>query len=373
MLTEEERQQAIDLLMRLVSIPSESGSELEVSEFIMEWLMKKGFDSPRTDSVGNVRASTGRTEPVLLYCGHMDTVPGRIPVRRVGNKIFGRGSSDAKGPLAAMLYSASLLAKRNTDNGVAILAVVGEETGSTGIRRALEDGINQKYAVFGEPSGFNNIVIGYRGRLEVNIEFTAPSFHASKPWVGRSALQCAVDFSKSVEGLWKDSAGIRKFDTVSATVTRLVSGVAGNVAPPRAALTLDLRYPPGLDQNKFIEELEELAKECAGTASFRMNVVEASGGVIVETSARLVRAMRRAIFHSTRVPATCVKKTGSGDMNHAVRFGIESITYGPGSTSDEHSDEESIDITDYLRAIEVLTRLPEELSNVRTGKENIGQ
>jgi len=361
MLTEAERSESIKLLMDLVSIPSKSGSEQRISEFIFNWMKSKGFHHLKKDSVGNIYGDTSRSSaPQLLYCGHMDTVPGEVRVRLENDRLYGRGSSDAKGSLAAMLFSAYLTMLKRGDD-VAVLAVTGEESGSSGIKHALKNGVLQKYAVFGEPSGSNKIVIGYRGRLEAKVEFRSPSFHASKPWVGRSALQCAVDFAKRVETLWGNPIDKEKFNVVSATVTEFRSGVAPNVSPPRAKVTVDVRIPPDRRLDKIISELESIVMQSAAGAQSKMKLVEASDGVLIDASTPIVKAMRRAIYQATGSPGVCVRKTGSGDMNHAVMHNIQCITYGPGSTSDEHSESESIEVNDYLRSIEVLKILPAEL------------
>jgi LysW-gamma-L-lysine carboxypeptidase len=361
MLSKAERSEAIKLLMDLVSIPSKSGSEQKISEFIFNWMSRKGFHHVKRDSAGNVYGSTSSSPvPRLLYCGHMDTVPGEVPVKMENNRLYGRGSSDAKGPLAAMLFSAYITMVEKGDD-VSVLAVTGEESGSTGIKHALKNGIVEKFAVFGEPSGSNRIVTGYRGRLEAKVEFRSQSFHASKPWVGRSALQCAVDFAKKVETLWGHPSDKEKFNTVSATVTELISGVAPNVSPPLATVTVDVRIPPGRPLNAIINDLQLIVKESAEGAQCEMKLVEASDAVLIDPLNPIVKAMRRAIYRATGTPGICVRKTGSGDMNHAVMHNIHCVTYGPGNTLDEHSESESIEISDYIRSIEVLKILPSEL------------
>ena len=97
---------AVDLLTRMVKIYSPSGSEGEISKFLAAEMEKLGFRVHR-DEVGNVIGEIGEGSPVVLLCGHMDTVEGEIPVRVEDGQLYGRGSVDAKGPLAAMIVAAS--------------------------------------------------------------------------------------------------------------------------------------------------------------------------------------------------------------------------------------------------------------------------
>ncbi|MDX1813808.1 MAG: M20/M25/M40 family metallo-hydrolase, partial [Candidatus Bathyarchaeia archaeon] len=102
---------AVDLLTRMTKIYSSSGNEEEISLFLADEMTKMGFHVHR-DEVGNVIGEIGDGSPVVLLCGHMDTVEGEIPVRIEDGQLYGRGSVDAKGPLAAMIVAASTFIKK---------------------------------------------------------------------------------------------------------------------------------------------------------------------------------------------------------------------------------------------------------------------
>jgi len=97
---------AVQLLTKMLEIYSPSGKEEEISRFLAEEMEKMGFHVKR-DSVGNVIGEIGRGKPVILLCGHMDTVAGYIPVQNRDNKLYGRGAVDAKASLAAMIVATS--------------------------------------------------------------------------------------------------------------------------------------------------------------------------------------------------------------------------------------------------------------------------
>jgi [amino group carrier protein]-lysine/ornithine hydrolase len=146
-----------------------------------------GFERVSIDSVGNLIATKGAGEPKILLCGHMDTVPGQIPIRIDSGFIYGRGASDAKGPLVAMLLAASEFKQRGT---IIFAGVVDEEGNATGVKELVRSKITVDYAIFGEPSGLNNITVSYKGRLALRIICDVGfSTHASAPWLTKNAIE----------------------------------------------------------------------------------------------------------------------------------------------------------------------------------------
>src|SRR5207245_4286884 len=98
------RERRIALIEKAISIYSPSGSEQVLASLLYTELKDLGLD-PRIDSAGNMICEVGSGEKSLLFCGHMDTVPGEIEVRRDGNWLYGRGACDAKGPLMSLLFA----------------------------------------------------------------------------------------------------------------------------------------------------------------------------------------------------------------------------------------------------------------------------
>ena len=100
-------------LEELLSIPSPSGQEDAVAEYLVRQMVALGFRA-RRDEVGNVVGTLGdaEAERAIVLQGHMDTVPGLVPVRREGGRLYGRGAVDAKGPLAAFVLAAARMAHR---------------------------------------------------------------------------------------------------------------------------------------------------------------------------------------------------------------------------------------------------------------------
>ena len=116
---------AVSLLLDVLRIYSPSGSESELASYLADWLNSSGIEA-RIDRAGNVIAQLGEGRPRLLFCGHLDTVPGRLEVREEAGRIYGRGAVDAKSALAAMAVAASRLAGEDLRGSVIFAAVVDE-------------------------------------------------------------------------------------------------------------------------------------------------------------------------------------------------------------------------------------------------------
>jgi len=159
------------LLRGMLDLYSPSGSEAQLANFLRDEMHAKGMDAS-IDDAGNVIGVLGDGSPRILLCGHMDTISGNIPVRVDGDLLYGRGAVDAKSSLASMIIGA-IQAKERTHAPVQITVagVVEEETSSKGIRALVAKNLQYDLAVFGEPSGASNIVVGYKGSLKLHLSF----------------------------------------------------------------------------------------------------------------------------------------------------------------------------------------------------------
>src|SRR5438067_12759951 len=150
----------IELLEEMVSIPSFSTQERELGQWLVARLRGMGFAASR-DEVGNVVAFWGSGPREVLLLGHMDTVPGFIPVRREGQRLFGRGAVDAKGPLAAAITA---VARQPADANCrfTIIGAVEEEGSSRGARHLINRKRPDQLVIL-EPSGCDAVTLGYKG------------------------------------------------------------------------------------------------------------------------------------------------------------------------------------------------------------------
>src|SRR5512137_645705 len=177
------KEQAVRLLTNLLGIYSPSGKEGYIAAFLADEMKKLGFQVG-LDSIGNVIGVVGEGEPTIFLCGHMDTVAGHLPLRVEEGKIFARGAVDAKGPLAAMVMAATEVANDPKFKGkgkILVASVVEEEATSRGVKHLITQGIKADYAIFGEPSGVENVTIGYKGQIQLKIVCKTETRNASTP------------------------------------------------------------------------------------------------------------------------------------------------------------------------------------------------
>src|SRR5437879_9012382 len=168
----------IELLEEMVSIPSFSTQERELGQWLVARLRGMGFAASR-DEAGNVVAFWGSGPREVMLLGHIDTVPGFIPVRREGDRLFGRGAVDAKGPLAAAITA---VARQPVGTGwrFTVIAAVEEEGSSRGARHLVNRRAPNQLVIL-EPSGWDAVTLGYKGSLRLRYRLSVPMGHGPGP------------------------------------------------------------------------------------------------------------------------------------------------------------------------------------------------
>lgn len=353
---------AVKLLEKALRLYTPSLSERPLAEFLADKCDDLGFEGIRIDDAGNLIATKGSGMPRTMLCGHMDVVPGRIRVRRDGDTLYGRGASDAKAPLIAMLLAA---AGAGRDTGtVVFVGAVDEEGNATGIKHlASEGGLDIDYAVFGEPSGLTNVTIAYKGRLAISLRVSAgDSSHASAPWLSKNAIDEAVRFCAAIKAELEGDggqAGARRSAALTATVTKMSGGTSHNVTPKDCEATVDIRVPVGTGCKDVEERISRVVKAVSAERG-----IDAFYSILDETEAfeaphdsPLVRAFNLGVQSVKGARPMLIRKTGTGDMNViGSRMSIPVVTYGPGDPHKAHTVNESVSISEYLDGIEVLRR-----------------
>src|SRR5215212_10894646 len=186
----------IDLLRRLVEIPSLSDDEHAAVAELCQQMEARGFRT-KIDSAGNAIGVIGSGQRQVVLLGHIDTVSGHIPVRIENGQLWGRGAVDAKGPLCTFVAAAAATAP-DLNATVTVVGAVGEERlGSPGAR-AVATWDAPDYCVIGEPSGWDAICLGYRGTLGFHYTLQQPSRHTAGP--GESASEQAIAFWNALVG-----------------------------------------------------------------------------------------------------------------------------------------------------------------------------
>ena len=351
---------AIELLKNTLDIYTPSRSESQLANFLKNICMDLGFEQANIDSVGNMVAVRGNGEPVILLCGHMDTVPGIVPVRHEGDYMYGRGASDAKAPLISMLLAAADIPKQA--GTIVFAAVVDEEGNATGIKNLVKDtSLKPHYAIFGEPSGIENITISYKGRLEIRLMCDVDnSAHASAPWLALNAIDEAYKVWNILKKVFVEidtKLTHNKADQVSYSLTEISGGTSHNVTPQKCRMTLDIRIPNKKTCDSvlsvFDERISQLQNNLNGVR-IRYRVEDKTEPFEANISSPLVRALVLSVLDQRKKRPLLLRKTGTGDMNILGNvLNIPVVTYGPGDPHSSHTIDERVFIPDYLAGIEV--------------------
>ena len=341
--------QADDLLTGLVERYSPSTREQPAVAYLVAWAQAQGL-AAHVDGAGNAVLTAGTGDRTLLLLGHIDTVPGFIDVRREGARLYGRGAVDAKGPLATFAVAAAR-ARLPAGTRVMVVGAVEEEAAtSKGARFLLdhpipEGGFVPEAVVIGEPSGWDRLTVGYKGRLLVDYTLEREIGHTAGP--DGSACDEAFAFRQQVQSLVDPAP--RVFDQLTPTLRAMRSHSDGFTET--AELTLGFRLPLEFDIDALIARLNE----AAGDAQLRFRGREPAFRAAKNTS--LARAFIGAI-DAEGGRAQFKVKSGTSDMNVVGPvWGCPILAYGPGDSALDHTPHEHIDLDEYHRAIAILTRV----------------
>ena len=314
----------------LVDIDSTTGREQEVAAFIARSLRELGWqvdEQPLADGRLNVIARIG--EPRIVLSTHFDCVPPFFPSRIEGTRLYGRGSCDAKGILAAQVAAAERARKAGrTDIG--LLFVAGEERGSDGAKAANRWPTKSRFLINGEPTD-NRLGVATKGVYRARLTATGRAAHSSQPELGESAIDKLVDALVAVRRVtWPTDPllGVTNY-----SVGLISGGVAPNVIAPIASAELMFRTV-----GDYLDVRALLAAAIAPLASVE--------DVLVVPPVRLhtVDGFDTAIFGYTT------------DVPFLDAWGTP-LLLGPGSVTVAHTDDENIDLDELSAAADRYAQL----------------
>jgi [amino group carrier protein]-lysine/ornithine hydrolase len=335
------------LLKNMLEIHSPSHEEGQLASFLVEAMKGMGFTA-YCDAVNNAIGVLGNGSKTILLLGHIDTVPGRIPIEIKDGKLYGRGSVDAKGPMACFIAAAARLKDEinRLDKKIIVIGAVEEEAAtSRGAQQAVRDFRSHDFCVIGEPSSWSAITLGYKGRLLLDYELEIPLRHTAGP--GKSVCEQAVDFWNTIQAWCSSfSDGKRAFDTLDPSIRSFNS--ESNGISEIARLKLGFRIPVGFSVEDFKGFLVESARKA------RLAFSGGESAVRTGKSNPLVKAFLQSIRRHEGNPKFKVK-TGTADMNVvAPHWRCPMVAYGPGDSTLDHTPEEHVEIAEYGRAVDVL-------------------
>jgi LysW-gamma-L-lysine carboxypeptidase len=351
---------AIELLKKSLDLYTPSKSEGQLANLLKDKCINElGFEQAHIDSVGNIIATKGRGNPRILLCGHMDTVPNKVPVRIENGFLYGRGASDAKAPLISMLLAASEFPKQN---GTIIFAgLVDEEGNATGSKHLVKNNLDIDYAIFGEPSGIGNITISYKGRLAIKLICDVlESAHASAPWLAKNSIEEVYSFWNAIKTTINNNyENEKRTSSVSCCLTEISGGSSHNVTPQKCRITMDLRIPTSQTCQQVLNSINDIILNISKEKGVKTNFIieDSTEPFEADFTSPLVRSLVLSVLDVCKKRPMLLRKTGTGDMNIIGNaYKIPVVTYGPGDPHSSHSINENIRIDEYLFGIEIFKR-----------------
>ncbi|KUO50113.1 MAG: hypothetical protein APF76_06505 [Desulfitibacter sp. BRH_c19] len=368
------KEELVQLCKKIISIPSETGNEGQLVEFIASQMNNWGFDNVEVDKygsiVGMIRGTCGGKS--VLLDAHLDTV-GVSDIDKwkqspfspwvQDGKIYGRGAADMKGSLAAMIMAGKYLVEKRPVGDIYIVGTVAEEPAEGISLIPVLEKYLPTYVVIGEATSLR-INIGQRGRGEVTIETFGKSAHSSNPQSGQNAVYMMLDAVDKIKGMSPNEdkllgkAIMELTDIVSSPYPGL------SVIPNYCKATYDRRLLVGDSSETIIKEVSNWINS---EESNKLKVSIAETDILTYKGERL-QAPKFAPAWKTSLESSLVKDAiraiqsvgikpelgaysfctnGSGS---AGIMSIPTIGFGPGNESEAHIANEWVEIDDLVQA-----------------------
>ncbi|MFR9165715.1 MAG: M20 family metallo-hydrolase [Dysgonomonas sp.] len=339
---------AVELLEKMIAIPSFSKEEDKVADLIEKYITEKGFSPQRGKNNIWIKSSDfNPIKPTILLNSHIDTVKpvsGWIknpfqPTVEDGNILYGLGSNDAGASVVSLLHSFFLLSRKEQSYNLILLLSSEEEiSGKNGIESVLSDIPQPTFAIVGEPTGMNP-AIAEKGLMVLDCIVHGKSGHAARE-EGENAIYNAMD----VIDWFKNFRFADKSDLlgdVKMTVTMINSGTQHNVIPDKCEFTVDVRSNECYTNEEILEIIKKHVDCEIIPRSFRLN----SSKIAIENP-----FVQRAIILGK-------EPFGSPTLSDQALIPFPSLKMGPGDSSRSHTADEYILLSEIRESIEYYIKL----------------
>jgi succinyl-diaminopimelate desuccinylase len=342
----------IELTAALVDIPSESRDEARLADEVEAALRAQtsGFEIVRNGNAVLARTAGHRPSRVLL-AGHLDTVPvaGNLPSRRANGELHGCGAADMKSGDAVFLHLAATVAEPVHDLTLVFYDCEEIDAVSNGlgrIERELPDWLSADVAILGEPTA-GYIEAGCQGTLRVVIRASGTRAHSARSWLGDNAIHklgAVVDRLAGYTARSVDIDGCVYREGLSAV--RIDGGVAGNVIPDAASLTVNFRFAPDRSLDAALRHVHEVFDGL----DVRIEQTDAAAGALPGLSQPAAKALVEAAGGQVRA------KYGWTDVARFAALGVPAVNFGPGDPNLAHRRDERVPVANITAAVDMLRR-----------------
>ncbi|HMV98145.1 MAG TPA: [LysW]-lysine hydrolase [Anaerolineales bacterium] len=340
-----------ETLIGLVSQYSPSGQERGAVEWLVARMKSLGYDNAFIDDAGNAVGVMGKGPKQVILLGHIDTVPGEIKVVRDGISLYGRGSVDAKGPLASFTDAVAKVGAKDGWQFV-VIGAVEEERNSEGARFVVNQ-YKPDFAIIGEPNQWDRMSLGYKGSAWASVTVRRGQVHTAsgEETAAEAAVELWLKIKTFVDSFNADKSKV--FDKLLLTLRGMESD--SNDFEQWAKLKIGVRLPVEISPEDWYRKLEEIISDSHLHGDCHLERV---GFPVAawkcEKNSPLVRSFLSGIRSQGGEPRF-VYKTGTADLNIvAPVWQCPALVYGPGDSALDHTPNEHIDLTDYQKAVDVL-------------------
>nr|WP_263324925.1 M20 family metallopeptidase [Neobacillus sp. Marseille-Q6967] len=344
------------------------GNEKRVAEVIQSYLKSSNLEI-ELDDLGNNRANifvsyadTRNDDKYLVYSGHLDTVPtGMVEWEHdpfsgkvIGNKIYGRGTTDMKSGVAAMILAMNFLERAGVKlNGkLQFVGTAGEEVDGFGAKTVVQKGQIDKATalVVSEPSE-NQIFTAHKGCLWLEVITYGKTAHGSMPDQGINAILTMNEFINRIQHYEFDYTPHPILGHPTLNIGTIEGGVKTNVVPDQCKLTLDIRTVPGQDTDVILKDIEYIIKKVS-EGSYKINVINKMESVGTDDNHDFVQlAVRTGKKHLD----LGLKPTGVNYYTDASVYcphlQVPTFIFGPGIASLAHQPNEYVEIDKFVESI----------------------
>jgi succinyl-diaminopimelate desuccinylase len=332
----------------LVDIASESLAEQEICDAVEAALVElPHIEVVRDGHTLVARTSLGRPERVVI-AGHLDTVPANanFPSRLDDGVLWGLGSCDMKGGVAVALRLAAHVPAPSRD--ITFVFYEGEEiaaefNGLGRVARERPELLAADFAILMEPTGAI-IEAGCQGTLRVDVITRGERAHSARSWNGSNAVHAAAEVLNRLTGYTAREVeidGLVYREGMNAV--GISGGVAGNVVPDEARISVNYRFAPDLDEKQALSHVRELFE------GFEVEVTDSAPGAMPGLDQPAAAAFVQAIG------VDVAPKYGWTDVAQFSQLGIPAVNFGPGDPTVAHKADEHVPVAHLTSVEEAMT------------------
>jgi succinyl-diaminopimelate desuccinylase len=374
-----DKSRVLTLLKELIATNSENpqGITKEVAKILCDHMDAHGIACTpvgQSDRPNLIFSSHDEQKGDLLMHGHMDTVPIGPPEswshdpfssEIVDGRLYGRGSCDMKGPVAALAETLILYTEERHTKPLVVLATSDEETGCYGAEVVAKsgklDGI--KFGVCAEPTSLQ-VLVGEKGIFWSKIVAKGKSAHGSRPEEGLNAIQFCMDAIRLITEEPFPYEADELLGTPTTNIGVIEGGMKVNIVPDACVAQIDMRIVKGQDPDTLLKAMNTRLESAGLSDRVQAEYIHGKSAVLTPIDSEIVTVARTAVERVTRTSPSLGTATYGTDCSVLQPdLGILHVICGPGSIEQAHQPNEFITLDELYQSVDVYLQIARSFSN----------